>query len=462
MNYIRLSNLTNRYPQAGNYIPQKTGNSTLFGIYEETNRIDFKLSDFSEVIPIDDVSTRFIFAVTYDDSLTQIVDEDDNLIETKLDVSITPKVSTNPPDTTLDKFINTSNSSKRKKKKGLLGRIAKAVVGVAAVAVLGPASITVGSVALGIKRNQIRKKRNSKLLDRYNTEPDEIIKPTTNPLTGELSKSKSASIARRNQRRDRILANKTNLENSTSIIPKAEFTADNGTSKTRIFSDIKIVNNETTSTKLFCSSQYFQNLTSAKSSGNPYFINFSFKPEFIVEVNSIQLIELMDSFLDAELVNGVLMKRNNFITDGNIDFEKLIKYVDWVVSKPKLSEIDTNGVIPANLLCEYEKGDFNKKTGKWNTAPSQESNTTANESDTNSNNNSSQFPPVGRAGTYTGEIVESDGEFYAWTGNIWRPNRPTNQSGGGASGNTGGSGNSGGYGGNGGNGDDGRDRRGML
>ena len=455
MNYIRLSNLTNRYPQAGNYIPQKTGNSTLFGIYEETNRIDFKLSDFSEVIPIDDVSTRFIFAVTYDSSLAQIVDEDDNLIETKLDVNTTPKTSNKPEETTLDKFINKSNSSKRKKKKGLLGRIAKAVAGVGAVALLGPASITVGAVALGIKRNQIRKKRNSKLLDRYNTEPDEIIKPTTNPLTGELSKSKNTSIARRNQRRDRIFGNKRNLETSTSMVPKSEFTADDGTSKTRLFSDVKVTNDETTLTKLFCSSQYFQNLTSAKSSGNPYFINFSFKPEFIVEINTTKLIELSDSFLDAELINGVLMKRNNFITDGNIDFEKLVRYVDWVVSKPKLSEIDTNGVMPANLLCEYEKGDFDKKTGKWNTAPSQKSNTTANESDTNSNNNSSQFPPVGRAGTYTGEIVESDGEFYAWTGNIWRPNRPTNQSGGGASGNTG-SGNSGGYGGN---DDGGRDYR---
>ena len=336
-----------------------------------------------------------------------------------------------------------------------MGRIAKAVAGVGAVALLGPASITVGAVALGIKRNQIRKKRNSKLLDRYNTEPDEIIKPTTNPLTGELSKSKNTSIARRNQRRDRIFGNKRNLETSTSMVPKSEFTADDGTSKTRLFSDVKVTNDETTLTKLFCSSQYFQNLTSAKSSGNPYFINFSFKPEFIVEINTTKLIELSDSFLDAELINGVLMKRNNFITDGNIDFEKLVRYVDWVVSKPKLSEIDTNGVMPANLLCEYEKGDFDKKTGKWNTAPSQKSNTTANESDTNSNNNSSQFPPVGRAGTYTGEIVESDGEFYAWTGNIWRPNRPTNQSGGGASGNTG-SGNSGGYGGN---DDGGRDYR---
>ena len=106
MNYIRLQSLTNRYPQAGNYIPQKTGNSTLFGIYEETNRIDFKLSDFSEVIPIDDVSTRFIFAVTHDSSLSQIVDEDANLIETKLDVSITPKVSTNPPCCIKDKSPN--------------------------------------------------------------------------------------------------------------------------------------------------------------------------------------------------------------------------------------------------------------------------------------------------------------------------------------------------------------------
>lgn len=459
MNYIRLSSLTNKYPQIGNYIPQSTGNATLFGIYEETNRIDFELRDFSEVIPIDGVSARFIFAVTYDESLSQIVDEDENVIDTKSDVTITPP--TQSEDTTIDKFITQSKSTKRKKKKGLLGKIARVVAGAAAIAVLGPTSITVGTVAAAIKRKQIRKKAKpglSSVLDRIknkNKEIDLTTSTTTTPQTDKSNGIANRLIGRRNQRRDRIFGSNKSLENTSSNIAKPELIGDDGKPKLRIFSDLKISESDNIISKLFCSKEYFQNLTSAKLAGNPYFINFSFKPEFLVEINTIPLLELNDSFLEAELNNGVLMKRNNYITDGNIDFEKLIKYVDWVISKPQLSEIDSDNVIPANLLCEYEKGDFDKKTGKWSTSVDQKSNTTTDTDGGSSNNNStSEYAPVGRAGTYTGEIAMVDGESYAWVTNKWRPTRAD-------SGNNGGS-NYGGYGGYGGSGEGSNpDRRGM-
>ena len=435
MNYIRLTNLTNKYPQIGNYIPQINGGATLFGLYEETNKIDFKLADFSEVIPIKNVSTRFIFAVTYDKSFTQVVDGDGLKIETPLDVNQNDKVNSSKDDTVIDSFIGSAESSKRKKKRGLLGKIAATAVG---VAVGGP----IVAVALGIRRNQIRKKQkaNAGLLNREST-PDEVISPAPNPLTGSQSKLLNSSIARRKERRDRLFGTKTNLENSTSTTQKPELIGDSNISKKRIFSDLKVINNDTIATKLFCSENYYNDLKSAKLSGNPYFINFSFKPEFIIEVNTMPLIELMDSFLDSELNNGVLMKRNNYILDGNLDFEKLVQYVNWVVSKPALAEVDTNGVIPANLLCEYEKGDFDKKSGKWSTSVKQESNTTADTSNDNTTSNTntgtpSVYPPVGRAGTTTGEIVDVDGDSYVWLGSYWRPTR----TGGGNSGGSGGSG----------------------
>jgi hypothetical protein len=477
MNYIRLQNLTNTYPQPGNYIPFKSGDSALFGIYQETNKIDFKISDFSEVIPVSGVSTRFIFAVTYDKTLSQIVDSDDNVIDTKLDINnLKQKSTSGSTDTKLDKFIKESNSSKRKKKKGLLGRIAKAAVDALAGNLINSVRGTgdaikntgnaINAVSFGIRRKEIRKQRNSKLSNDNNILSKSAVKAGTNPLTGEFSNMGDTNIGRKNQKRSKIFGNNfSRVENSTAISKKSELIADDNLSKLRIFSDLKIENKDDIETKLFCSIAYLENLTDSKNSGNPYFVNFSLKPEYMVEVNAIPLLELMDSFSDSELTNGVLMKRNNYIVDGNFDYEKLVKYVDWVVSKPTLSEIDTNGVIPANLLCEYEKGTFDKKTGKWDTSVIQKSNTTAAEDDTesnNTNNNSSQFPPVGRVGSYTGEIFDLDGEFYAWTGDVWRPTSPRNQNGGGsggASGNFGGSGNNDNSSGN---GDDGRDRRGML
>ena len=49
MDYIRLQNLTNKYPQIGNYIPRPTGDAILYGLYDETNKIDFKLKEFEKV-----------------------------------------------------------------------------------------------------------------------------------------------------------------------------------------------------------------------------------------------------------------------------------------------------------------------------------------------------------------------------------------------------------------------------
>jgi hypothetical protein len=432
MNYIRLTNLTNTYPQPGNYIPQAIGDATLFGIYEETNRVDFNLVDFSEVIPVKNISTRFIIAVTYDKGESTIVDEDESEIDTPLDVNNNEKIDTNPQksDSIIDKFIGISKKSKRKKKVKLAAKIAGAIGAVA----LAPGLLTVGAIAFGFGRIKKRKQEraNSALAQRQSSE-DIVVKPTPNPLGITQQKDKNRAIARRNERRDRIFGTTKNVENSSSISKKEQLTSDSNTSKQRIFSDLKITNNDNVATKLFCSEQYYNDLKSAKSLGNPYFINFSFKPEFLIEVNALPLIELMDSFLDAELTNGVLMKRNNYLIDGNIDFEKLAQYVNWVVSKPTLAEIDTNGVIPANLLCEYEKGDFDKKSGKWNTAPNQTSNTTTDTStnNTTANTTQSEYPPVGRVGTTTGEIVDVDGDSYVWLGSFWRP------IGGGASGDSG-------------------------
>lgn len=456
MDYIRLTNLTNQYPKPGNYIPFLYGDGALFGIYADTNKIDFKFTDFSEVIPIKGISTRYIFAVTYDKAFSDTIDEDEKVVESKLDMDNLQKSVNTPTDTGLDKFIKKSDSSKRKKKKKLFGKIAR-VLGAVAVTAVAPGLLTVGGIARGLNRIKKRKqdRANKSLAERESSDELETKPARPNPLGITENKTKNRILGKRNERRLRLFGNDTSaLENSTSLTKKPDIISDSNKIKPRIFSDLKIPNKESIETKLFCSQDYFDNLTDAKRSANPYFVNFSFKPEYVVEINSIALLEIMDSYLDAELENGVLMKRNNYLVDGSIDFEKLLTYVDWVLSKPKLSEIDTDGLIPANLLCEYERGTFDKKTGKWDVSVIQKSNTTVTETNPVETNNST-FPPVGRAGTYTGEIIDLNGEFYAWTGTIWRPIRPDNRDNNGAGG-------SGGNFGGGGNGDDGRDIRGML
>jgi hypothetical protein len=73
MKYITLRNLSNPYPQPGNYIRKITanalaydftsGDSVLYGLYPETNQIPFYLPNLNAVRVIDNVSFRFILKV---------------------------------------------------------------------------------------------------------------------------------------------------------------------------------------------------------------------------------------------------------------------------------------------------------------------------------------------------------------------------------------------------------------
>jgi hypothetical protein len=73
MKYIALPNLSNPYPQPGNYIRKITanalaydftsGDSVLYGLYPETNQIPFYLPNLNAVRVIDNVSFRFILKV---------------------------------------------------------------------------------------------------------------------------------------------------------------------------------------------------------------------------------------------------------------------------------------------------------------------------------------------------------------------------------------------------------------
>jgi hypothetical protein len=73
MKYITLSNLSNPYPQPGNYIRKTTtnalaydftaGDSVLYGLYPETNQIPFYLPNLNAIRVIDGVGFRFILKV---------------------------------------------------------------------------------------------------------------------------------------------------------------------------------------------------------------------------------------------------------------------------------------------------------------------------------------------------------------------------------------------------------------
>lgn len=107
--------------------------------------------------------------------------------------------------------------------------------------------------------------------------------------------------------------------------------------------------------KLYTSEKYFKNLEAAVKESNPYFVNDSFNEVFIVEVFLDSFVSLFQSLVPKEYSAGVVVLKNNFINkDKTIDYDAFVKFLDWIVSTPKLEEVDTNGVIRPELLINFQ------------------------------------------------------------------------------------------------------------
>ncbi len=105
---------------------------------------------------------------------------------------------------------------------------------------------------------------------------------------------------------------------------------------------------------LYTSERYYKNLEASSKESNPYFINSSLKDAFIVEIFTESLNSLFTTFLNPENAAGVSVNKNNFINSNKtIDYDSLVKYIDWVVSQPTLADIDSNGVIPSEKLINF-------------------------------------------------------------------------------------------------------------
>ena len=118
---------------------------------------------------------------------------------------------------------------------------------------------------------------------------------------------------------------------------------------------VKIKEKQTDTTGvLYTSEKYYKNLESALKESNPYFVNSSLNEIYIIDIFTSSLITLFTTFLNPENRAGVSVNRNNFINSNkSIDYDLLVKYIDWVVSQVTLSDIDSNGVIPAEKLIDF-------------------------------------------------------------------------------------------------------------
>lgn len=105
---------------------------------------------------------------------------------------------------------------------------------------------------------------------------------------------------------------------------------------------------------LYTSPLYYNELVTSYNESNPYFINSSFQPEFILNYYLDDISSLKSELTDIQTQNSIEVDKNIFILkDGSYDYISLIKYIDWVVSPVKLSDLGNNSVLPLNEISSY-------------------------------------------------------------------------------------------------------------
>jgi DNA-binding transcriptional MerR regulator len=105
---------------------------------------------------------------------------------------------------------------------------------------------------------------------------------------------------------------------------------------------------------LYTSPVYYKYLVASKDENNPYPLQNAFNELFTVKFTINELTKLYNELKESETELGVKMDRNIFYRfDRPNEYVELIKYIDWVVSKPALNEIGVQNVLPVNTIAEY-------------------------------------------------------------------------------------------------------------
>jgi hypothetical protein len=117
---------------------------------------------------------------------------------------------------------------------------------------------------------------------------------------------------------------------------------------------------------IYTSTSYYNDLITSYDEFNPYFINASLRDEFLINVYVDDYLRIYTTQIKLEKEIGVKMEFNTFYdSEGKPDYIKLVKYIDWVVTEPKLEEVETDGVIPLNEISTYKLGKYNYDTNQW-------------------------------------------------------------------------------------------------
>lgn len=240
-----------------------------------------------------------------------------------------------------------------------------------------------------------------------------------------------------------ITSTVSNLKDSGYIRLNGEYTQNYVDFRTTDISNIKVVDGTTfrfllsiketiddANPTLYTSKKFYDDLVGSYSQNNPYNVAAATKQEAIVVITLDTLKQKVESLHDLELNQtadyGVLVLKNLFATANfniNVDvsvkdykkavsnptynIEDVVRYIDWVVSKPNANYEDR--LISGKQLgrWKYNNGNqqvFDSIVPKEDEVP-------------NNLNNPTTFPPFGRPGDFQNEI-DTDDNDNDWQWNI--------------------------------------------
>jgi hypothetical protein len=341
MEYNRLPKLTNKYPQTGNYITTGVGQSSLFGLYSDVNKVDFKLESLEDVTIVPDTKMRTIVAVYEDrnDETPQYYTSE--FYHRDLSAAI---VDANPY------FINTSF-----KPSNIVNVYLKEIVN------------SLDSYRAAELKRGIAFARNNFIL--FSDAGITNAKPTLPP--NDANKNENTGIGGNlNNELNSINDSISKLENQLLNVPnrivrtgffgsKAIMEYDGSEYISKIPFNRKKQEDDIHNQL----SEKLSNLKDRKKEIESQKIN----SEVGAPVTTIVSKELKKenikidkaTFLEKLKETGATPANPKDIIEINgvfVDCLLLVKYIDWVMTEPSLDEIDNNGVIPSiNLLDKYEQ-----------------------------------------------------------------------------------------------------------
>jgi hypothetical protein len=121
-----------------------------------------------------------------------------------------------------------------------------------------------------------------------------------------------------------------------------------------------------TSPVYYTSQTYYNDLNSALIEGNPYFLQASFDSANIISFVYEEAVNIAKNGVPLELKSRIDFRTNIFIANGSFDvnYENLVRYIDWLVDKPSPLDDVNQGVLTAESIAGWNVLNGDWATGK--------------------------------------------------------------------------------------------------